>query len=343
VIGQARLMTMKTTPPEMAIETTRELYKTLVSHGADSAALVAKSGINLTELETSDGRYPVSAHLNLWKAGESLLDLAAIGLQMGTKSDPYNRGIVGLVFTASANLEQAVSNKIRYTKILADHISLEFDKQDDEFAMTYSILEGYFHSYEIERVFAGFLNWVRTFIGQKINPVRLSFQYAQPSHFEAYKKHFQCPMLFDQPTNTITLPAHILGVENPKNNEYLYNILKEHAENVLSKVDIKANFVAEIGGMIAGRLCHGNFSAEEIAASLKVSKRTLNRKLSDEGATYQSILDDIRKEMAISYLEQGECSVQTIPYLLGYSESRGFLRAFKRWTGCSPKQYLDTD
>lgn len=326
--------------PGMAVETTRELFRALVSHGADEAQLVEKSCINLEELQQSDERYPVAGHLNLWKAGEALLPLSAIGLQMGAKSDPYNRGIVGLIFTASANLERAVENKIRYTKILADHISLEFEKSGDEFSITYSILEGYFHSYEIERVFAGFLNWVRTFIGQKINPIRLGFQYTEPSHCDAYKKHFQCPMLFDQAKNTITLPLAILSHENSQHNEYLYNILKEHAEAVLSKVDVPVNFVDNVRGMIAGRLCHGNFSVEEIAASLKMGKRTLNRKLSDEGATYQSILDGIRKEMAISYLEQGECSVQTIPFLLGYSDGRGFLRAFKRWTGCSPKQYL---
>lgn len=76
---------------------------------------------------------------------ELLLPLSASGLKMGARSDPYNRGIVGLIFTASANLEQAVGDKIRYTKILADHISLKFEKNGDEFSITYSILEGYSH------------------------------------------------------------------------------------------------------------------------------------------------------------------------------------------------------
>lgn len=326
--------------PGMAIETTRELFRALINRGVDQPSLERESGISIDELDKSDARYPVADHLKLWQVGETLLPLKAIGIQLGSKSDPYNRGIVGLIFTASQNLEQAVGNKIRYTKILADHISLEFERNNDEFTITYSILEGYFHSYEIERVFAGFLNWVRSFIGQKINPIRLGFQYAEPGHADAYKKHFQCPLFFDQAKNTITLPADILKFENKQYNAYLYGVLKEHAESILSKVDIPVNFVDSVRDMIAGRLCHGNFSVEEIAASLKMGKRTLNRKLSDAGATYQTILDDIRKDMAISYLEQGECSIQAIPYMLGYSDGRGFLRAFKRWTGCSPKQYL---
>lgn len=326
--------------PGMAVETTRELFRTLVAHGADKTQLENESGICIDQLLKSDERYPVTDHLRLWQAGEKLLPLKAIGLKMGCQSDPYNRGIVGLAFTASANLAQAVENKIRYTKILADHISLEFDQTADEFTITYSILDGYFHRYEIERVFAGFLNWVRTFLNQKINPIRLGFQYAEPKHSDAYRKHFACPLLFDQSKNTITLPAAILKHENKQHNSYLYGVLKEHADCILNKVDSPVEFIDNVRDMIAGRLCHGNFSVEEIATSLKMGKRTLNRKLSDSGATYQSILDDIRKEMAISYLEQGECSIQAIPFMLGYSDGRGFMRAFKRWTGCSPKQYI---
>ena len=327
--------------PCMAIETTRELFQLMLSHGADKNQLLELSQIDEVELERSDERYPVKKHLSLFKAGEKLLPMAAIGLHMGAQSDPYNRGIVGLIFTASKDLQQAVDNKIRYTKILADHISLDFELIGDEFSITYSILEGYFHSYEIERVFAGFLNWVRTFIGQKICPVRLGFQYAEPEYVDSYKKHFQCPMMFDQNKNTITLPASILYQQNPQHNTYLYNVLHTHAESLLSKVDVPNSFADGIRGMIAGRLCHGNFSAEEIAASVKMAKRTLNRKLGEQGVTYQELLDDVRKAMAIAYLEQGECSVQTIPFLLGYSDSRGFLRAFKRWTGYSPKQFLE--
>lgn len=327
--------------PKMAIETTRELFNTLLIHGASETQLLEKSGINFRELQESDSRYPVASHLGLWKAGESLLNLNAIGLQMGAKSDPFNRGVVGLAFTASKNLQQAVDNKVRYTKILADHISLEFERNADEFSITYSIMEGYFNSYEIERVFSGFLNWIRVFVNQKVCPIRLDFQYAEPKHSDAYKKHFQCSIFFDQAKNTITLPAKILTHHNKSSNDYLYQLIIDHAESVLNKVGEKVSFVDEISSIIASRLCQRTFSAEDVALALKISKRTLNRKLGVEEMNYQSLLNKIRKEMAISYLEQGECSQQTIPYLLGYSDSRSFLRAFKRWTGTSPKQYLN--
>lgn len=325
--------------PKMAIETTRELFNALVNASAPKGSLLKESGIDLTELEESESRYPVKYHLNLWDAGEKLLRKNAIGIQMGSCSDPYSRGIVGLAFAASANLEEAISNKIRYTKILADHIDLGYEKGTDTFSINYSILEGYFHRNEIERVFAGFLNWVRVFVNNRVYPKRLSFQYAKPENVEAYEKHFQCPMTFDSPDNVIAFDIKLLDYQAKQYNEYLYSILKARADKILTTLDTNANFIENIKSMIAGRLSNGNFSIDDIASSLNVSKRTLHRKLSDENVTYQALLDDMRKKMAISYLTEGACSASNLPYLVGYSDTRSFNRAFKRWTGQSVSEY----
>lgn len=287
--------------PCMAIETTRELFYKLLEHGIDKSFLSKKTGIDLELLQHAEGRFPVRQHLRLWRAAEELLTHAAVGLRMGSLSDPYNRGIVGLIFLASQDLEAAIANKIRYTKILADHISLEIRKTADQFSVTYSILEGFFHRYEIERVFAGFLNWIRIFVDRRINPIQLSFQYTKPQCIQIYEQYFQCPIFFDQPKNEIRLPADLLKTKNAKHNDYLYSILQTRAESVLSQLDRQIDFVASIRSTIAGRLCNGNFSAQEIAAAHHISLRTLHRKLNEQDTTYQNILDNVRQQMALSY------------------------------------------
>ena len=329
--------------PYMAVETTRELFQTLHDSGIDVDKLARLAKIDKDALAKSEMRFPVAKHLQLWQAGESLSSLDAIGLRMGARSNPHNRGIVGLVFSASHNLEAAVENKVQYTKILADHIHLHWEKDNDEFSMCYSILDGFFHPYEIERVFAGFYNWVKTYLNKKIFPTRVCLQFAKPAHARFYEHHFQCPVFFDQPQNVIAFSSDLLGHVNPAFNDYLYQILKARADAVLEKLDNRIDFVNGVKSMIAGRLCHGNFQVEEIAASLNMSKRTLHRKLTDENTTYQQLLDDVRQEMALSYLEKGQCNITNIPFLLGYSDARGFNRAFKRWTGTSPSQFLQPE
>jgi len=325
--------------PCMAVETTRELCRRIIDHGVDETVLLRNSGIDLVELGQSEGRFSVLSHLHLWRVAEELLSHQAIGLLMGSESNPSDRGIVGLVFLASRDLRAAVQNKIRYTKILADHIDLELTETSHCFVIDYSIMEGFFHRYEIERVFSGFFNWVRIFVDEKIYPVSLSFQYSEPASIALYKKYFNCPMFFDQPENSISFSKDILSYKNKSYNNYLYGILQFRAESVLSSLDNHSDFLSDVRSTIAGRLRHGNFSAGEIAGVSNLSLRSFHRRLKECEVTYQKILDDVRKDVAISYINQKDCCNNRIPFLLGYADSRAFQRAFKRWTGHSLKQY----
>jgi AraC-like DNA-binding protein len=325
--------------PCMAVETTRELCRRIIDHGVDETVLLEKTGIDLVELGRSEGRFSVLSHLHLWRVAEELLPHQAIGLLMGSESNPSDRGIVGLVFLASRDLREAVQNKIGYTKILADHIDLEFTETSRCFDMNYSIMDGFFHRYEIERVFAGFFNWVRIFVGEKIYPVRLNFQYSEPASIALYKKYFNCPMFFDQPENSISFSKDLLSYKNKVYNDYLYGILQFRAESVLRSLDSHSDFLSDVRSTIAGRLSHGGFSAGEIARMSNLSLRSFHRRLKECEVTYQKILDDVRKDVAISCLNQKDCSNNTICSLLGYADSRAFQRAFKRWTGRSLKQY----
>jgi AraC-like DNA-binding protein len=325
--------------PCMAIETTCELYHRILAHGIDESVLLQKTGINLAALKPTENRFSVRNHLKLWRVADELLSHEATGLLMGSESNPNSRGIVGLLFLASRDLESAVYNKVRYTKILADHINLDVNVLSDTFEMNYSILDGFFHRYEIERVFSGFFNWVKIFVDKNIYPVSLSFQYAEPKYIDYYKNYFQCPMYFNQANNSIAFSKELMFYKNSTYNEYLYGILQARAESVLGALQKKSNFISDVLSTIAGRLSQGNFSAECISASHHISLRSFHRKLKEHNVTYQQLLDEVRKDAAISYLNQKDCCDNTIPYMLGYKDRRAFQRAFKRWMGCTPKQH----
>ena len=210
---------------------------------------------------------------------------------------------------------------------------------EEAFVIRYSIPDPYFHPNEIERVFSGFFNWVKIFTKQNIFPIGLAFQYAKPACIKAYHQYFQCPMEFGHTENHIAFSKDLFACKNLAYNDYLYGILQARAESVLTRLDQDPDFLVNVRSTIAGRLCHGNFSADEVAEAFNVSLRTLHRKLKEYDVTYQQILDEVRKDMAIAYLNQQDCCHKTLPYLVGYADSRAFQRAFKRWTGYSPRQY----
>lgn len=326
--------------PCMAVETSRELFNTILQSGISQGDLISESGVTVSDLQQSESRYPVGQHLKLWQAADKLLPFSGIGLQMGAHSDPYKRGIVGLLFAASPDLKTAVTNKYKYTKILADHVGLQIEETEKHFSIIYSIEAKYFHSYEIERVFSGFLNWVRVFAGEAVCPERISCQFAAPAHAKQYQKRFNCPIYFNQNQNSIVFDKQLYLVENAQFNDYLYAILQARADKILSELDNRVDFINGVRSLIAGRLAKGHFSAEDIACSYHMSKRTFYRKLQDEGTSYQLLLDDERKKMALSYLQVKSCQLHNVAFLLGYADQRGFSRAFKRWMNCTPAQYL---
>jgi AraC-like DNA-binding protein len=84
----------------------------------------------------------------------------------------------------------------------------------------------------------------------------------------------------------------------------------------------------------------GDVSMDSIAAELALSRQTLSRKLKAEGATFEQVLDELRHKMALHYLSGKKVSVNQAAYLVGFSEPAAFSRAFKRWTGASPRNWI---
>ena len=91
--------------------------------------------------------------------------------------------------------------------------------------------------------------------------------------------------------------------------------------------------------MIKDELSGGNASLERIAGNLSMSGRTLQRKLREHGTSHQELLDQMRKDLAMRYLQERELAICEVAYLLGFSESSALHRAFKRWTGKTPNEF----
>ncbi|MGB7951978.1 MAG: AraC family transcriptional regulator ligand-binding domain-containing protein [Candidatus Binatia bacterium] len=103
-----------------------------------------------------------------------------------------------------------------------------------------------------------------------------------------------------------------------------------------------AETAAAIGALVKQFLLHGNVTIENIAARQRLSVRTLQRRLREWGFSFEEIVDDVRRTEAIRHVQAGENSAMEIAFLLGYSDQSHFTRAFKRWTGLSPRQYANT-
>jgi AraC-like DNA-binding protein len=113
--------------------------------------------------------------------------------------------------------------------------------------------------------------------------------------------------------------------------------VKQQAETLLKDLDNTSSTRAQVEKLLLPVLRTGEASVEVVARKLGVSRQTLFRKLREEGVTFERVLDELRQKLAVTYLRTEKMSVNETAYLLGFSDPAAFSRAFKRWTGSSPR------
>ena len=118
---------------------------------------------------------------------------------------------------------------------------------------------------------------------------------------------------------------------------YVFGVLSEHADALLKSLESSKTVRGRVEGLLMPILHTGEASIDKVAGQMAMSRQTLFRRLRAEGVTFAAVLDALRHKLALHYLSGRKVSVNETAYLVGFSEPAAFSRAFKRWTGVSPR------
>ena len=249
-------------------------------------------------------------------------------------------GLLGYAMMSSATLEQAVQIAVKYHKLAGAMFELAFDVDGDEAVLRIDHLlpGGRVGQYTVEELFAGISRLIGLLLGRDHKPSRILLNYEAPEYAEKHLQCFRCPVIFDQPSCQYRFSREELAESLAEADANTARICEESCRKLLSQMEIEDDIIS--------RICHlllstpGEFpKLDAVANKLSLGARTLRRRLNDLGTSYQRILDDVRRELAIEYLRTTNLTVQEIAELLGYSEVTNFRRAFLRWVELSPYQY----
>lgn len=249
-------------------------------------------------------------------------------------------GLLGYAMMSSATLEKAVQIAVKYHKMAGAMFELIFLKEGDDavLRLDHLLAGGKVGQYMVEEVFAGITPLIRLLTGKPFNPRSICFNHAEPSYAERYAEIFSCPIEFDHKFCEYRFDAGLLSQPLAEADANTARICEDSCRKLLNQMVIEEDIVS--------RICHlllstpGEFPRlDAIADRLSIGARTLRRRLKGLGTSYQQILDDVKKELAIEYLQTTNLSVQEISDLLGYSEVTNFRRAFVKWVDLSPYQY----
>jgi AraC-like DNA-binding protein len=183
----------------------------------------------------------------------------------------------------------------------------------------------------------------RVLTGQNLVPQHFSIAHHRSEGIAEMSRFVGTAVEFGAPTDEFALNANARELPLIHTDPYLNNLLLKYCEIALADRGAGISQLrTRVENAISSVLPHGRVRLEDVARSLGMSKRTLARKLSDEGLNYSEILEHLRRDLAVRYLNDRKLHVSKIAWLLGFSEVSAFTHACKRWTGKTPRQMRTT-
>lgn len=264
----------------------------------------------------------------------------AFGLRAARCWHPSNLGALGYAWLSSSTLRSALKCVVRYWRIVNGDVAVRLDETPDgiEFVHTPPALDSITEGIRGDIVMAIIHDMCRTNISPTFSPGRVAFRQPPPADAKPYELLFGCPVSFGADANRMFIGSAEADHPLPTANRDLAAVHDGILVKQLARLD-KANVVERFRASLRERMISGEVSEEEIALDLHMSRRSLQRRLAEADASYQALVDETRREMALRYIEDPAQSATDITFLLGYSQQSVFTRAFRRWTGMSPSQY----
>jgi len=319
----------------------KAVFNAVLNHGTDVVELEKVTGITIAELDDQDHRIELTKYHKLWELAIKETGNPALGLELGKQVNPGNIGVVGHIVINSDTVGEGLKQYVRLFQAVNDSIRAELihDSNNDIATVNFHCENtDLYCASDMERTLALILFRIRAFVDPTIKLTQICFQHQQPAHIDAYQEIFNCPPLFGQSHCSVSFETKVLEQKPPERNPYVHTALVKQAENLVNKLFRRA-LSTKTKVIIGQQLKTGELDADAIANQLHMSRNTLYRKLKHEGYSLQELIEIVRKEKAIQLLEDNNCSLSEIAFMLGFSELSAFSRAFKRWTGKSPKTY----
>lgn len=325
----------------------RGLIEFAARKGADVEALAQRSGIDPRSLEEQDGRLPMDRYVALMRAAKELTGDPAVALHYGDEVDMAELSVVGLLVHASDTFGEVLTQLNRYGRLLVEVDTGGADRfQLERMAGQVWIVDTRPDPNDFpeltEATFARFVGRTRQF-GMTGFVTEVHVTHAAPAHAAEYERVFGAPTRFGSRWNAMRIDESWLAHPVRRQPRYVFGILGGHAEKLLDELEGSKSLRGRVEALLLPVLHTGDAGMARIAAALGWSADTLYRKLKAEGVTFEEVLDALRHKLAIHYLSGRKVSVNEAAYLVGFSDPSAFSRAFKRWTGSSPRAMRQRD
>jgi AraC-like DNA-binding protein len=263
----------------------------------------------------------------------------AFGLKLGTEERVERYDPVKLAALSARSFRDAVERLSRYKQLTCPE-EIRLVERGNECAVQFVWLLA--HEQEppllVDVCFAWIVALGQRGTGRPLHAKRVEFQRA-PAHREMYESHFRCPVKFKATQNALIFSKSDIDLPFVTYNADLLATVAPQLEAELTEQLAEKTLTAQAKGILKQLLAGQRPGIQDLARELHLSTRTLQRRLTEQGITFQRLLDEARHELARHYLLHSSRELNETAYLLGYEDANSFFRAFHHWEGISPGQW----
>ena len=309
--------------------------------GVDLESALREAGLEARTINNEEAWIPFTRHASLLEIAARELNDDCYGAKLGARIDPREAGALAYVGAACRTLEDGLRNLERYSHVVTEAFRFRLEVEGNTARIVAEPTDPAFARFRqaVEFAMSVVLHAYRRFTRHPITPLSVSFMHGREKRLAEIRALFGCPVRFGHSIIGIELHRRDLALPIPTSDERLLKMLRSYCDEVLSrKKRHKPELLQKVERRVVELLPSGRARNKIVATDLGLSERTLARRLSDLDRSFAEIVDRLRHELALRYLNEPNLSLTEVSFLLGYAGPSAFTHACRRWTGKTPRE-----
>lgn len=314
------------------------------ARGVDRRRLLASVGLDATALDLPEARIPLDTSVRLWREAATLAGDEHFGLHIGAGADPLRLGVLGYAIGSSPTVRAALDAAIRYEHLMYSGFATTLRISGDAAILRHAAIDPatVVERHPIEFTLATIFAVVRQCAPVLRTALAVHFRHRAPRDVHPYLEVFGVYPVFESTEDALHLPSAVLEVRSAGANEDVLRTLVPIVQERHARAVGDAPVTARVRSQVITSLAHALPTLGEIARTVAMSERSVQRALRDEGTSFAALLDEVRRDAALLHLRTTALNFGEVAFLTGFRETPSFYRAVRRWTGKTPREVRRT-
>ena len=303
--------------------------------------MLRAAGINPSILGRTEGFIPCATFAHVLEVAATMTGDDRFGLHFGERYHPKDIGPLAYVVLHSPTFAAGIQNIARYHRVF-NQATRVWIAHEGQWALVRHRLDepvlGAARQHNEYGLAMG-LNMIRLMAGREWAPAEVHFAHDAPGDIREHTRVFGAPVSFGRATNAVVVEPIFLDQPVPAADERLYAILRPYLDSLTAALPGDDGLLGRVRQAIGESIRDGVPTLAHVGRKIGSTPRTLQRRLREHQVDFKRLVEDTRRQLAVTYLRDPRHTLSEIAYLLGYSEVSAFNRAFKRWTRATPLGY----